>query len=79
MSKSIERRLRYSVPNPECRYGYTAEELKTILGDQLGAFDQWFVGQTGAVCEGRSGCGPHGFVVYRSDVIDFLAGRETAD
>lgn len=78
------------LPEPECRYGYTMGQLRTIMGERLPAFHAWFAGQTGSICDGReydhearaykeTGCGPHGAVVYSSDVRAFLAGRPVLD
>lgn len=75
---------------PRCRYGYTEEQVRTIMGDRMEAFNKWFYGQTGTICEGReyshelekyvpTGCGPHGYVVYPWDVERFLGGKVPLD
>lgn len=75
---------------PDCRYGYSATQLEALLGDRLDDFYRWMCGQTVSICDGReydydardyrdTGCGPHGTVVYTSDVRQFLAGRAPLD
>ncbi|PZG12953.1 hypothetical protein C1I95_24740 [Micromonospora craterilacus] len=79
-----------TLPDPDCRYGYTVEQLEAILGDRLDAFGRWIDGQTISLCTGSefdnqakgnkpTGCGPHGSVVYGSDLRRFLAGRRSLD
>lgn len=69
----------------ECQLGYTEAQLQRILGPNLAAFNKWMTGQTMGVCDGRvydhderkyypNNCGPHGGVVYGSDLRQFLAG-----
>jgi hypothetical protein len=78
------------IEEPECELGYPEKQLERILGNRLPAFNTWMAGQTIAGCEGRkynyarkefepTGCGPHGFVVYASDVERFLAGLPVID
>lgn len=78
------------LPISECRFGYSQEELREILGDRLEEFNTWMSGQTVAICDGMyydydaamnlsTGCGPHGDVVYSWDLEDFLAGRADLD
>lgn len=75
---------------PNCRYGYTEDQLKSILGERFDDFKRWMVGQTMAICDGRewdegtkshkpSGCGPHGEVTYICDLEQFLAGLKPLD
>jgi len=72
-----------------CPFGLTRADLEATLGGDLDRFDQWFVGQTGSICDGRefdhsvrlyhpSVCAehPHGFVVYPWDVRQFLRGGD---
>lgn len=78
-------------PAPECEYGYTFTQIGFILGDRMPEFNAWMVGQTGAICEGRSydhetskyviSCGgiAHGMVVYSSDLHRFMAGLSVID
>ncbi|WBB94216.1 hypothetical protein [Verrucosispora sp. WMMC514] len=79
-----------TLPEPDCRYGYTIDQLTAVLGDRLDDFYQWMRGQTVSLCNGSehnperggqwpTGCGPHGTVVYRSDLRQFLAGRRPLD
>lgn len=67
------------LPAPVCQVGYPVAQVVEILGDLKPAFDKWFTGQTGGICEGKvynhgtgnhepSGCGPHGFAVYTWDL-----------
>lgn len=78
------------IPMPDCQLGYTTEQLESILRDRLKEFNTWMVGQTIALCDGRSynhntkeyedtGCGPHGLVVYSWDLSRFLDGRAVVD
>lgn len=79
-----------ALPAPQCRYGYTGEQLQEVLGDRLPDFHHFMRDQTMALCDGRkfdyaagdhreTGCGPHGGVVYSSDLHRFLAGRRPLD
>ena len=78
------------LPVPECQSGYTRGQLETLFGDRLDEFWHWFRGQTGSICDGRrydhekrqyfpTGCGPHGPVVYQSDVVRFVRGMGPFD
>lgn len=78
------------MPEPICKLGYPEEQLREILGDQYDDFQKWMIGQTMAICEGRSfhhdtrkyeanGCGPHGLVVYRWDLERFMKGLPVID
>jgi hypothetical protein len=69
-----------------CTLGITESELREALGEDYDHFTAWMMGQTGAICEGvrwdwlkreyvPSGCGPHGYVVYRSDFVRYVQGR----
>lgn len=72
------------LPDPECKYGYTSQQLEKILGVLLPKFDKWMEGQTMCICDGRrynvetrqyepSECSvPHGTVVYPWDLERFL-------
>lgn len=75
---------------PECKDGYTDEQITRIMGARLYEFQQWMHGQTGAICEGReynhetqeyedTGEGPHGYITYRQDVERFLLGLPVVD
>jgi len=75
------------IPEPECAYGYTAEQLEQILGKDLERFYGWMYGQTMTLCQGEKynhetksyeeACGGivHGPVVYSLDLARYLAGR----
>lgn len=80
------------LPKPECKYGYTENQLIEILSpiNKYVEFNKWMYGQTGSICDGReydygkkeyvaTGCGPHGGVVYSSDLERFLQGRPIID
>lgn len=81
---------KYDLPKPECRYGYTTGQLRTILEDRFEEFFKWMYGQTMSLCDGRSynhetkeyekGCDePHGPVVYSHDLRRFLLGLPVID
>lgn len=77
-------------PQPECKYGYTDTQISEMFKDNGTAFYKWMAGQTFSSCEGweysyelgakvSSGCGPHGFVYYSSDVHRFIRGLPVID
>jgi hypothetical protein len=80
-----------SLPAPDCRLGYTRDQLHQILGARYDEFTQWMQGQTIAICEGREynpqtkshtiACNGarHGVVTYRADVLRFLEGGAPLD
>lgn len=79
-----------TLPKPECKWGYTHQQIELIMGDRSAEFHRWMAGQTFSVCDGRegkyeqgqyvpTGCGPHGVVIYRSDVEQFLRGGPPLD
>lgn len=79
-----------NLPRPECKYGYTSQQIATIMGPRLREFRSWMSGQTISVCDGRTynhstkeyepgGCGPHGNVIYSWDVESFLLNRPVTD
>lgn len=79
-----------SLPEPECRHGYTIGQVRDMLGSRFEAFCHWMRGRTMSMCDdirynyetGKSepsGCGPHGTIIYRTDVEQFLAGGEPLD
>lgn len=81
---------RHSLPIPACRLGYTTDQVREIVGTRMHEFEDWFHGQTGAICEGRefnhetrlyepSNCGPHGLIIYPWDVEQFLRGGHPLD
>lgn len=41
------------LPRSSCPHGYTADDLKAILGDRLDSFHRFMTGQTVMICEGR--------------------------
>lgn len=60
------------------------------MGDQVKAFHRWMGGQTVSLCDGTeydyaekrsvlTGCGPHGVVIYRCDVEQYLEGGAPLD
>lgn len=77
------------LPRPECEGGYTAEQVRSIMGDLHDEFQRWMSGQTVMLCEGRRynhetrayepSCGPHGVVTYRWGVGRFLLGLPVID
>lgn len=80
-----------NLPSPDCRWGYTENQLNQILGDNLSDFHKWMNGQTVAFCEGRAYnhdkkeyyevCDGvhHGVVVYKWDLERFLNGLPVID
>lgn len=72
-----------NLPDPECLYGYTQPQLDQILGERQDDFREFMRGQTISLCDGKkwnyasqreeeSGCGPHGAVVYPTDLRRFM-------
>jgi hypothetical protein len=89
---ATRRRAVLDLPRPDCRLGYPWHQVKAILQSAKldeHAFQEWFRGQTGAICEGMvydekgdrviGTCGPHGMVVYASDLWRFLEGLPDAE
>lgn len=81
---------RTGLPEPECKWGYTNQQIEQIMGDRVNDFHRWMAGQTVCLCEGveynhaekrsiPSGCGPHGVIIYPSDVMQFLDGGRPLD
>lgn len=79
-----------SLPAPACRYGYTVDQVRDIMGGRYEEFGRWMRGQTMSVCTGTrydyeinetvsSGCGPHGTIIYWVDVSGFLEGSPITD
>lgn len=91
MSQSQKKRIEKQLPTPQCSLGYPLIQLQDILGaTKYKVFNAWHSGQTGAICTGtewdaekgesvETGCGPHGIVVYKSDVVQFLSGGKPLD
>lgn len=82
--------MEIDLPKSECELGYPKKQLEEILGPRLDEFNNYMVGQTGAICQGKrynfnthkhepTGCGPHGIVLYKCDLLTFLEGRPTLD
>lgn len=77
------------LPEPECKWGYTSRQIEQIMGDRIDAFYRWMRGQTVSLCGGSeyrhgegyapNACGPHGTVVYRCDVEQYLQGGGPLD
>jgi hypothetical protein len=81
------------IAEPECPLGYPMTQLEALLNPVgMEAFNHWFNGQTGSICEGKQynpairkdepdACAghPHGLVVYASDFRRFLAGMGDAE
>lgn len=81
---------RTDLPAPACELGYTFEQVEQITGEHFSDFEEWFAGQTGAICDGqrynydireyeKTGCGPHGCIIYPWDVERFLRGLAPLD
>lgn len=71
-----------SEPEPECRYGYSWPQIKSILGDRIDEFERWMGGQTMALClpdTENDGAANHGPVVYPHDLRRFLSGGPILD
>jgi len=79
-----------TMPEAECTFGYTDEQVTRVMGARLYDFRKWMRGQTGGICDGmewsyekneyeKTGCGPHGYVTYRQDVERFLLGLPMVD
>ena len=80
---------------PECRLGYSEQQVERILATnnkRTDDFNDWMFGATMALCDGRiynadshlyepSACfqKPHGAVVYTWDMDRFLAGLPNID
>lgn len=77
---------------PACWLGYTRQQIETLMGDRVEAFDQWMYGQTQAICDGRRydhdkreyeptecATAPHGVVTYPWDAHRFLGTRHNHD
>lgn len=85
----------YSVPDPECPFGYSEQQVREILARNGKTEEEWgnfLFGQTVALCDGRtwdeesrlyhpSPCfqEPHGTVVYPWDMDRFLQGLPVID
>jgi hypothetical protein len=41
------------LPQPDCEFGYTLDQVKTLVGDKLPEFYEWMDGQTVARCDLR--------------------------
>jgi hypothetical protein len=78
------------LPKPECKSGYTNNQLEQMLGARYKEFMKWMYGQTMTLCDGKeydhelkeyknTNCGPHGAVVYPWDLKGFLDGRQAWD
>lgn len=82
------------LPAPECRSGYTRQQVDQILevrGRSRAEFDAWMRGQTIALCEGQrwdyetesyvEACGgvAHGAVIYPWDLERFLNRQPILD
>ena len=65
---------------PECRGGYTDEQVRRIMGPRYDEFQKWMYGQTFMICQGEAGCDrAHGSITYVTDIRTFLAGRAPLD
>lgn len=79
------------LPDPECKYGYTDNQIRLILGDKYNSFARWMFGQTMSICSGMeydhdtrkmlpSGCGrAHGTIVYPWDLERYLERKPIID
>ena len=71
---------RVSLPEPECRGGYTASQIDSIVSNP-GDFWGWMGGQTMMICQGESPCTEaHGMpIVYPWDLQRYLDGGPIID
>lgn len=71
------------IPDPPCWLGYPRDAVEQILAEDIERYDAWMRGQTVGICDGtkydydrreyeRTGCGPHGVVVYAHDLERYL-------
>lgn len=78
------------LPEPACRFGYTVDQVRDIMGDRFDEFSRWMGGQTMLICDGYrydreirqsvpNDCGPHSTVIYAWDVERFLSGLPIVD
>lgn len=74
-----------NLPKPECKGGYTKSQLEDILGSNLETFNKYMIGKQWMLCNGKeydkvpNGCGPHGVVAYKLDLMRFLEGLPPFD
>ena len=70
-------------PNPGkpwCKFGYTQEQLKEIMGKGYDGFREWMSGQTQAICDGKWPCSVgHGTITYEWDLDQYLKGGRPLD
>lgn len=80
--------MRYEdLPAPDCPMGYTEEQVRAIMGEDIESFLRWMNGQTICKCEGwaynhdtkqheADACinDPHGWITYASDLRRFVRG-----
>lgn len=84
--------MKTTLPEPVCPLGYPLKQLDDHFGGDKARFWEWMRGQTMVLCEGRrwspelnhfepTACvdHPHGTVVYKHDVEQYLAGKEPLD
>jgi hypothetical protein len=79
------------VEKPICKYGYTREQIRRMLGDDTDNFTRWMYGATMTLCEGKEYnhltgeyepcCNgvAHGPVVYPWDLETYLRGLDPLD
>ncbi len=77
------------LPKPECKLGYTDQQLDEILGDRRQEFNKWMSGQTVGLCDGREYSystkkyvdtgEAHGPATYVSDLERFLSRKAIID
>lgn len=51
---------------PDCKYGYTEDQIIELLGQKWFKFDKWMKGKTVAKCP------KHGMVTYPCDLASFF-------
>lgn len=66
------------LPEPKCELGYTAKQVRDIVGD-YDYFRTWIYGQTMGHCEGvYTDCNEeHGTAIYPQDLKRFIDSNNT--
>ncbi len=75
-----KRPVELSLPASVCKYGYTDQEIKEVIGTaRLDDFNKWMEGQTRMICAGEDCPEKHGNITYKHDVVRYLAGLPVID